>query len=356
MARHGKVFESYRVSSAIEFTVIMSRGLYSSDTDSNDRMVEMVSRTFALSIKKLPRDLREAVSLAYLLFRVSDCLEDHAGMDAERKAILLEMWERVLRGNEPVELFVSEISDLDGSDPEVYVAKHAGSLIKTLNGLPPEIAEFIRIRCGRSTLGMARWQRQGPLIDTVDELDDYMHQVAGRVGYLMTDIYSWYYPQLKDKKEALLPISRQVGLGLQTVNVIRGLQSDYARGWMFFPKELLESVRINRQQFFEKEFERQSLQALDLLIQKAERHLNHGLAYIAAFPARLYRARMANIWPLCFALKTLGISRGNPEVIYGQVKISRDDVRGIMRITSILGWSNRWLRGYCRNLHKEGII
>jgi farnesyl-diphosphate farnesyltransferase len=277
-------------------------------------------------------------------------------MDAERKAKLLIKWEQVLRGNEPAGLFVSEISDLDSSDPEVYVAKHAGSLMKTLEGLPPELGEFIRIRCSRSTLGMARWQRKGPLIDTVDELDDYMHQVAGRVGYLMTDIYTWYYPQLKDKKETMLPISRQVGLGLQTVNVIRGLQADRARGWVFFPKEFLESARINRQQFFEKEFERQSLHALDLLIQKAERHLYHGLAYIGAFPARLYRARMANIWPLCFALKTLAISRGNPEVIYGQVKISRDDVREIMRVTSIFGWSNRWLRDYYGRLYEGGAF
>jgi phytoene/squalene synthetase len=202
---------------------------------------------------------------------------------------------------------------------------------------------------------MARWQRQGPLIETADELDDYMHQVAGRVGYLMTDIYTWYYPQLMGKKDDMLPVSRQVGLGLQTVNVIRGLQADRDRGWVFVPMEFLECAGINRQQFFEKEFEEQSLQVLDLLIQKAEAHLNYGLPYIGAFPGRLYRARMANIWPLCFALKTLAISRENPQVIYGQVKISREDVREIMRTTSVFGWSNRWLRGYCKKLIR-GIV
>ena len=55
-------------------------------------MLEMVSRTFALSIRYLPAMLREPVGLAYLLFRVSDCLEDHDGMAAERKVILLEQW------------------------------------------------------------------------------------------------------------------------------------------------------------------------------------------------------------------------------------------------------------------------
>jgi farnesyl-diphosphate farnesyltransferase len=336
--------------------VVQNRALEFVNTNSSDRMVEMVSRTFALSIKKLPQTLREAVGLAYLLFRVSDCLEDHPGMGAERKVNLLEIWERVLLGREPAGLFVSKISDLDSNDPEVYVAQHAESLIKTLDSMPSELGEFIRARCGRSTLGMARWQRQGPHIDTVDELDDYMHQVAGRVGYLMTDIYTWYYPQLREKKEAMLPISRQVGLGLQTVNVIRGLRKDQDRGWVFFPLELLTSVGINRQQFFEREFEREALQALNLLIQKAQGHLNHGLIYIAAFPFYLYRARMANIWPLCFALKTLAISRDNPEVIRGQVKISRRDVREIMQATSVFGLSDRWLRDYCSRLNEGGLF
>ena len=69
------------------------------------------------------------------------------------------------------------------------------------------------------------------------------------------------------KKDDMLPVSRQVGLGLQTVNVIRGLQADRDRGWVFVPMEFLECAGINRQQFFEKEFEEQSLQVLDLLIQ-----------------------------------------------------------------------------------------
>ena len=52
-------------------------------------MLETVSRTFALSIRFLPETLREPVALAYLLFRVSDGLEDHAELLADRKVVLL---------------------------------------------------------------------------------------------------------------------------------------------------------------------------------------------------------------------------------------------------------------------------
>lgn len=177
--------------------------------------------------------------------------------------------------------------------------------------------------------------------------------MAGLVGYLMTDIYAWYYPQLKVKKEALLPVSREVGLGLQTVNVIRGLRSDLARDWIFMPKEYLDQVGINRQQFFETQYEEQALQAVAMLVDKAQEHLSYGTAYIAAFPRRLYRARIANIWPLCFAIKTLAKSRDNVEVIRSEVKITRGNVQEIMRATSLLGWSNRWLEGYCQRLQNN---
>jgi farnesyl-diphosphate farnesyltransferase len=318
--------------------------------DKFDRMVEMVSRTFALSIQRLPHRLRAPVGLAYLLFRVSDCLEDHPNMAAERKAYLLEFWNQVLQGGEPAAAFTEQIADLDGRNPEVYVAKQSGDLMEYLDSMPQELQGYIKERCGQSTLGMARWQRQGPYMDTVDDLNDYMHQVAGLVGYLMTDIYTWYYPQLKVKKEVLLPVSREVGLGLQTVNVIRGLRSDLARGWMFIPKEYLDQVGINHQQFFEVQYEGQAMKAVAMLVDKAQEHLSYGTAYIAAFPRRLYRARMANIWPLCFAIKTLAKSRDNAEVIRSEVKITRSDVQEIMRVTSLFGWSNRWLEGYCQLL------
>ena len=327
------------------------------DMNKYDHMVEMVSRTFALSIKNLPRTLREAVGLSYLLFRVSDCVEDHADMDAGRKAELLEIWEQVLQGDEAPTAFTDRISDLDGSDPEVYVAKQAGDLIHYLHSMSPELQGYIVDRCGRSALGMARWQKQGPLVDTVDELDDYMHQVAGIVGYLMTDIYTWYYPFLYEKKDAMMPVSRQVGLGLQTVNVIRGLRSDLGRGWIFVPKEYLDQVGITRQQFFAPEHEVRAMQVVNMLVQKAERHLDYGLEYISAFPRRLHQVRLANIWPLFFAIKTLALSRDNVEVVRSEVKITRDDVSQIMRMTTLKGWSNRWLREYYERLnHGDGEL
>jgi farnesyl-diphosphate farnesyltransferase len=316
-------------------------------------MLEKVSRTFALSIRYLPKALRQPVGLSYLLYRVSDCLEDHSELLAERKIALLQEWNCVLQGNTPPLEFVRNIADLDRRDPEIFVAQHAPDLIAALADVPVDLREPIISRVSESTLGMAHWQEQGPIIATLKDMDDYMHYVAGLVGYLMTDLFSWYSSHFRTRKEELLPMSREIGLGLQTVNVIRGLRKDYQRGWVFVPQEMLNAAGIDQDQFFLPEFEDRALGVVNQLIDKAEAHLQYGLAYISALRWWDHRVRLACIWPLCFALKTLSVSRNNVDVLRDEVKISRGDVKSIMRRTVLLGWSDRWLKSYTSQLNHQ---
>ena len=150
-------------------------------------------------------------------------------------------------------------------------------------------------------------------------------------------------------------MSREIGLGLQTVNVIRGLRSDYDRGWVFVPQDMLNAAGIDRDKFFQAEYEDRALDVINQLIDKAEGHLQYGLTYISALPWQDHRMRLACIWPLCFALKTLAISRNNVEVLRSEVKITRQDVKTIMRETILMGWSDRWLREYTSRLSQKPV-
>jgi farnesyl-diphosphate farnesyltransferase len=114
---------------------------------------------------------------------------------------------------------------------------------------------------------------------------------------------------------------------------------------------MLNASGIDRDQFFEPAFEDRALEVVNQLIGKAEGHLQYGLEYISALPWRDHRVRLACIWPLCFALKTLALSRDNVEVLRSEVKITRQDVRSIMQQTIFLGWSDRWLADYVRRLN-----
>lgn len=313
-------------------------------------ILRKVSRTFALSIEHLPTVLRDAITLAYLLFRVSDCLEDHDGLPVQQKVVLLRRWAQVLEGVEPVETLTKDLMHLDSNDHEVYVAQHADVVLEGVRTLPTALQTVITQGAHSTTLGMARWQAHGPYVEDEAALDDYMHQVAGKVGYLVTDVFAWYVPRLQAKIERLKPLAREFGLALQTVNIVRGMRKDYERGWVFVPQTFYEPLGLTRDSLFDPANLDQAMQVVARLADKAERHLKNGLAYVQEIPQIRHRLRLACIWPLFFAVKTLAVSRENPDVLLDEAKITRGDVKEIIVKTQLLGWSNGWLRFYYRQL------
>lgn len=309
-----------------------------------------VSRTFALSIEQLPAALREAVTIAYLMFRVSDCLEDNDELEAERKIELLRLWARILDGNESVNILTQAVANLDGNDPEVYVTQHADQLLEELRKLPAPNQKTIIHHVHATSLGMARWQEHGPFVETEEELDDYMFEVAGRVGYLLTDLFGWYSPFIAKQKDKLQPLAREFGLALQTVNIIRGMRKDYERGWVFVPRTFYKPLGLTREGLFAPENQVEALQVVARLADKAETHLHNGLQYIINIPPIHYRIRLACSWPLFFAIKTLTVSRNNIHVILNEAKITRAEVMKIIRNTTLMGWSDHWLKNYYAQL------
>ncbi|MFQ5612805.1 MAG: squalene/phytoene synthase family protein [Anaerolineae bacterium] len=313
-------------------------------------MLRKVSRTFALSIEQLPQILRDSLTVSYLLLRISDTLEDHPTLPADRKAHLLRQWARILDKAQPVGDLTAHIAGLDGSDPDIHVAQNADIVVEQLHRLPGEVQEMIIRRVHRTSLGMARWQEHGPFVEDEAALDDYMHQVAGRVGYLVTDLFAWHSPTIRQRRAQLMPLARECGLALQTVNVIRGMRKDYERGWVFVPCTYYEQAGLTRDSLFDPKNLDRALQVVDMLANKAERHLWHGINYVSTFPRRHHRIRLACMWPLFFAVKTLALSRNNANVLLHEAKMGRDQVKRIVFHTRFLGWSNHWLRFYYKFL------
>lgn len=314
-------------------------------------LLRATSRTFALSIERLPGPVRESLCLAYLILRVSDFLEDNDYMPPERKVALLALWDRILAGAAPAEALVAALADRAPEDADAQAARQAPEILAALHRLPPALQNHVLVHCRNSTQGMARWVSRGPDISQEGDMDDYMHEVAGRVGYLVTEVFAWYSGFVRSKLGVLMPLAREFGLALQTVNVIRGLRKDYERGWIYVPESFCAAVDLRRTDLFDPAYQLQALQVLDMLTDKAERHLHSALAYVKALPRWLHALRLACIWPLLFAVRTLAISRHNVSVLMGEVKMTREEVTAIVRDSTLFGWSNRWLDDYYQRLH-----
>jgi len=313
-------------------------------------LLRAASRTFAIGIEQLPAVLCDAGTVAYLLLRVSDYLEDNQDMPAEKKIILLNLWANILQGDARCEELTSQIQEADTSNPDAVVAQHAADILERLNSLPMEVREIIVHHVIHSTYGMARWVERGPQVDDESDMDDYMFEVAGRVGYLLTHLFAWYSTAIRLKKDTLLPLAREFGLALQTVNVIRGLRKDYERGWVYIPKQFLAAVNLTAHELFQPENHAEAIKVLDMLADKAERHLHGALTCVKSLPPWQHRIRLACIFPLMFAIRTLAISRRNADVFTDEAKITREEVKRIVKDATLWGWSNLWLDSYYQKL------
>jgi farnesyl-diphosphate farnesyltransferase len=313
-------------------------------------MLRATSRTFALGIERLPGKLAKVVTVAYLLFRVSDYLEDSDELPTDKKVSLLGLWDKILTEKTDVSQLTALIEPPNGSNPDAIVAWNAALVLEALYSLPRAVQLPIIRNVRETTKGMARWVARGPLVQDENDMDDYMHEVAGRVGYLLTELFSWYSLVIRLQKEMLMPLAREFGLALQTVNIIRGLREDFERGWIYVPDSFCESLHVSREDVFRPENIREGMQVLEKLADKADQHLLSAMKYLKALPPWQHSIRLFCAYPLMFAVRTLAISRANQAVLNGEVKITREEVKRIVRDTTLWGWSNPWLDNYYRKL------
>mgnify|MGYP003552981547 CR=1 FL=1 len=78
-----------------------------------------------------------------------------------------------------------------------------------------------------------------------------------------------------------------------------------------------------------------------------------GVEYILLIPRRYMRIRLFCLWPLLMAAENLK-AIGDGHIVFdsvGKVKISRKDVKRIIKSTSWHFYSNRWIRKTFEELH-----
>ncbi len=324
-----------------------------------NELLHAASRTFALGIDLLPEPLRSEIELGYLLLRVSDYLEDNESMPNARKAELLEAWARVLEGemalDDPLPSDPRSLAEvLEGAQdptPDAMVAREVRQVYAALLELRVFAKGVLVRHVSDSTRGMARWALRGPDFPDEDALDDYMHEVAGRVGWLLTELFADRIPEMKRRRDEAMRLGQEFGLALQTVNVIRGLHSDWERGWVFVPRTLLREG-VTPMQLFEEGVRtaRDEALILETMVPKAEHHLRAAGNYIAMIPSSERGIRLFCLLPYFFAVRTLALSRRNPRVFEKETKMTRPEVKRIVRWTGLFGRSDRWARWYAKRL------
>jgi farnesyl-diphosphate farnesyltransferase len=191
--------------------------------------LKQTSRTFYIPIVRLPGELQNAVASAYLCMRAIDEIEDTPDLDNYTKAKLLRS----------ISLRMQEVTNFDdylriGFDLVPYgnVLPEVSLSIGEWASLAPEtIAPRVCDATAAMADRMAYWSERNWQIDTEVELDRYTFSVAGAVGLLLSDLWSWYDGTITNRTQAIA-----FGRGLQAVNIVRNQGEDLQRGVSFVPE------------------------------------------------------------------------------------------------------------------------
>lgn len=192
-------------------------------------VLEETSRTFYIPISRLPLGLQEAVTSAYLCMRAIDQIEDHPTLDNPSKAKLLRAISLKLQAG--VDGFaIDDFSDGFSLHRELLqeVTIRIGEWAQLASGtIAPRIWDATAAMADR----MAYWAENNWNIQTESDLDRYTFGVAGAVGLLLSDLWTWYDGTQTNRTEAI-----GFGRSLQAVNILRNRMEDLERGVDLFPK------------------------------------------------------------------------------------------------------------------------
>jgi farnesyl-diphosphate farnesyltransferase len=330
---------------------ILTMQLNSPDADYCTQVLSKVSRTFAPTIRMLPKRLYLPVTVAYLLCRIADTVEDEASLSKEKKEDLLLTYADMFKQEEKQNKtkFIEGVAFIPDHNTDVSLTKNLERVLSVYKTFHPEVQKMIATWVVEMTLGMKKYsqssaKRKKQFLHSMKELDEYMYYVAGTVGHMLTSLFTFFSkkitPTLYRKLEFF---SESFGKGLQLVNIIRDMAGDLKRGQSYIPDEILTKYKLTRQSIFETRNQKNAELMFDELVQTAVGHLDKALAYVVLIPKEETRIRLFCLLPIFWAMQTLREIQDNslklltPE----KVKISRKVIRTELYKSLILTFSNR---------------
>jgi len=324
------------------------------DEQYQERILQDVSRTFALTIPQLPPRLACVVGNAYLLCRIADTIEDDKRMPLVEKRRFSDRFIAVVAAREPAAAFAAELAPLlseSASAAEKDLVGNTAAVIRITHGFNARQRAALE-RCIRIMAdGMARYQETDVSHGLRDlrDMDAYCYHVAGVVGEMLTELFCDYSPDIDRHRAELMKLSVSFGQGLQMTNILKDIWDDQSRGMCWLPRDVFARHGLNLDRLEPGRNGAPFEQGLGFLIGVARSHLANALRYTLLIPAHEAGIRRFCLWALGMAVLTLRKINRHRAFRSGQeVKISRRSVYATIFFTNLLTRNDALLRALFR--------
>lgn len=311
-------------------------------------VLKSVSRSFFLTLKVLPADVRDQVGLAYLLARAADTIADTDLIERDRRLHYLTRFRAWImeptRERDVVREIQTALLASSSRSGERVLLERLEDCRGILEAFSPEDQGLVREVLATLTLGMVKDLTVFPgstaqtltALKALEDLDQYTYDVAGCVGDFWTRMMCAHRKALRGwDVEAMATIGIRFGKGLQLTNVLRDTATDLRRGRCYIPEELLAEAGLTPGDLLDPGALPKFRPVLMRLLRIAVDHLDHGWLYTMAIPRQEVRLRLACVWPILIAIKTLqrvSVSSDllNPDVT---LKVTRGEIYRVMTLT-----------------------
>lgn len=317
-----------------------------------------VSRAFYLTLRILPRGVREPLSIAYLLARAADTIADTPTLSPqERLRYLLAFRAQVEHGAsadvlQDIERALVDRNVLVG---ERVLLQSLPSLFAAFENLCADDAYAVRRIVGTLSEGMETDLLTFPppgegaigALRSAEELERYIWYVAGCVGDFWTRVTVAHTPDLSHwDVEKMSDVGMRFGKALQLVNVLRDIPRDVRNSRCYLPADELDAVGLTPRDLLSMDAQPRLRPVLQRWTKRALEYFEAAQTYVLAIPAHCTRLRLAALWPVLIGLGTLRRLRRSERWLDADatVKVSRRWMYGMILLSIPASLSNGLLR------------
>ena len=297
-------------------------------------LLRSVSRSFYLSIRCLPVQLREPIALAYLLARTTDTVADTAQISGSVRMETVKLLSNGIQGTasrDVVAEVIASFVSLQENASERRLLESLPDCLGCLEAMEHADRNDIRFVLEKITRGqmldLRRFDDPNEIraLGTAADLDEYTYLVAGCVGEFWTQLCFRHVRQFANRSEdEMLALGKSYGMALQLINVLRDVGSDLRAGRCYFPEHELSAVHLSPSEIFSEPERFQPIYRRWL--EKAKAGLALGMEYSRAIKNR--RVRGATVLPALIGARTLSLLEASgPAALQRTVKVPRAEVR-----------------------------
>ena len=308
-----------------------------------NHLLKQVSRSFYISIRVLPREIRPQIGLTYILARTTDTAADTRSAPTPlRRAALHRMRTEIAAAAAGDAVHGSDFRDLSEGMPQIdraLIERFPDALGRLRRCSAPDrrrIGDVLGSITGGQEIDLSRFGEATvehiAALDTDAELDDYTYQVAGCVGEFWTKMCQAHlFPEVNVADAFLFERGVRFGKGLQLVNILRDLPRDLRQGRSYIPLAPLAERNLSPESLLDPASMKTFRPLYDHYLQQAEEYLAAGRDYVDALPRRQLRVRLACTLPMLIGTETLARLR-TANVLDDRytIKVSRPDVRRLI--------------------------